>query len=186
MHTFPLSFERYRRFFTEGVALAITGHHASDPDDLAPPHVKHRSRLHWWRAEQIVRQRKDVPLGATPLIQDERVDRLTETSIGHLLIVCHGVVCTPSRLRVLDGISLRVVQELCDKQGIPFREEHLSMVDVMCATEAMLTGTAFCLAGVSWLEGLKLPWPGPITQRLLTAFSEEVGLDIAGQFVTGR
>jgi hypothetical protein len=47
----------------------------------------------------------------------------------------------------------------------------------------MLCGTAFCLAGVRWFEGRELPWPGPLTQRLLAAWSAKVGVDIAGQML---
>src|SRR5580692_4663890 len=37
MVTYPLPFARYRRFFTEGVALALAGLQSSDPIDLMPP-----------------------------------------------------------------------------------------------------------------------------------------------------
>jgi branched-chain amino acid aminotransferase len=205
MHTFPLSLARYRRFFAEGAALAVAGHHAALPDDLAPPHVKHRSRLHWWRAEQIVRRRTDVPPGALALsvVPDPSLQRkrrreealayaagsdalITETAIGNVLAVRVGTVCTPPRGTVLDGISLRVVEGLCAGLGLPFREQPLSLAEAQSASEVMLTGTAFCLAGVRWLEGVELPHPGPITRRLLEAWSAEVGLDVAGAFLAAR
>src|SRR5262249_27243622 len=115
------------------------------------------------------------------LLADGPLGRLTETAIGHLLVVKGGVVCAPPRGTVLDGISLRVVEELCAEGGIPFAEAPLSLTDCASAGEAMLCGTAFCLAGVGWLEGIPLPWRGPITQRLLSAWSAQVGVDIAGQ-----
>jgi hypothetical protein len=48
----------------------------------------------------------------------------------------------------------------------------------------MLCGSAFCLAGVRWIAGHDIPWPGPITQKLLAAWGERVGMDIAGQFLS--
>lgn len=203
MHTFPLAFDRYRRFFTEGVSLAVVGHHTGDPDDLAPPRVKHRSRLHWWRADQLVRRRDDVPAGAIALLVDGRAAHgvsgsalsqpltscaarqgiVTETAIGHLLLVRGGAVVRPPRGSVLDGVSVRVVEELCGRLGLPFMEGAFTLADAQSADEAMLVGTAFCLAGVRWLEGATLPWPGPITSGLLRAWGDEVGLDIAGQFL---
>ena len=65
----------------------------------------------------------------------------------------------------------------------PFVEAPFTVADAQSAEEAMLTGTAFCLAGVRWLEGASLPWPRAVTSRLLAAWSDDVGVDIAGQFM---
>ena len=178
MHSFPLSFSRYRHFFTDGVALAVVGSHGGS--DLAPAHVKHRSRLHWWRAGHRLRQRADVPPGALALLTGPG-GHVTETAIGNLLVVRDGVVTTPPAGEVLDGISLRVVRELCAELGVPFAEAYLKLDDLRLASEAMLCGTAFCLAGVSWVEGNRIAWPGPVTERLQRAWSEEVGLDVVAQ-----
>lgn len=182
MHTLPLALHRYARFFREGVVLAVAGSHAAHPDDLVPPAVKQRSRLHWWRAEQIVRRRTDLPGGAVALLSDG-AGNLTETAIGHVLLVRDGAVCVPPRGTVLDGISLGVVAGLCARLGVPVVERPLPLTEVPRASEALLCGTAFGLAGVRWLEGTVLPWPGPLTRRLLAAWSAEVGVDIAGQFL---
>jgi branched-chain amino acid aminotransferase len=184
LHTFGLPLARYRRFFSEGIALALAGSHASAEDDLAPAHVKHRSRLHWWRAEHLLRQRGDLPAGTLPLLTED--GRLTETAVGNLLIVRDGVVYTPPPGRVLDGISLRVVRELCGELGIALAHSPLTPADLVAASEAMLCGTAFCLAGVSWFEGHAIPWPGPITRRLLAAWSDRVGLDVAAQVLAAQ
>jgi branched-subunit amino acid aminotransferase/4-amino-4-deoxychorismate lyase len=183
MHTFGLPLPRYAPFFQQGVSLAVAGHHAAHPDDLAPPAVKHRSRLHWWRADRLLRRRGDVPAGAVALLLDAPGGAVTETAIGHVLLVRGGTVVAPPAGTVLDGISLRVVRELCAALGMPYAEQRLTLSDARGAEEAMLTGTAFCLAGVRWLEGVELPWPGPVTRRLLAAWSEAVGVDIAGQFL---
>jgi branched-subunit amino acid aminotransferase/4-amino-4-deoxychorismate lyase len=182
MHTVPLSRARYQHFFTEGVALALGGHHGAHPDDLAPPRFKHRSRLHWWRANHLLRQRTDVPERAIPVLLDGPDGPLTETAIGNLLAVLDGVVTTPPRGTVLDSISVKVVEELCDLLTIPFHERRLTLGEVQSASEIMLTGTAFCLAGVRWLEGIEIPCPGPITRALLGEWSRMVNMDIVGQF----
>ncbi len=181
LHTFPLPFARYARFFSEGIALALAGSHAAG-DDLLPCRAKHRSRLHWWRADHLLRQRPDVPSGALALVLDHE-GRLTETAIGNLLVVRAGAVLTPPAAGVLDGISLHVVRELCAGLGVPFAEQPLSPADLAGADEAMLCGTAFCLAGVRWFEGHTLPWPGPLTLRLLAAWSDLVGVDVAAQML---
>jgi branched-chain amino acid aminotransferase len=185
MHTAVIPFERYRWFFSDGIALDIPGAHGYADDDLAPPGVKHRSRLHWWRADQLVNNRAGNdpgPRSRLALLRDCR-GNLTETAIGNLLLVCDGTVLTPSQ-GVLDSLSLRFVAKLCEEQEIRFRADDLRLEDCIHASEAMLCGSAFCLAGVRWIAGHDIPWPGPITRRLLAAWSERVGLDIAAQMLS--
>jgi branched-subunit amino acid aminotransferase/4-amino-4-deoxychorismate lyase len=187
MHTFPLSFARYRPFFTDGVSLAVVEHHAY------MPHVKQRSRLHWWRAERM------VPKGSVPILLNPQTGCFTETAIGNLLVVRDGIVSTPPRGTVLDSISVRVVKEICGELRIPFEECRLTFADMQAASEVMLAGTAFCLAGVRSLEKGDIPnmtplcqlmnvpffWPvpGPVLQRLLAVWSDKVDLDVWAQFV---
>jgi D-alanine transaminase len=110
---------------------------------------------------------------------------VTETAGANFLIDRDGTVMSPPGESVLGGISLRVVRELCRKMGIAFEERALTLYDCLNADEAMLTNTVFCLAGVSRINGLPLAWPGPVFQRLLEAWSEEIGLDIQRQIVGG-
>src|SRR5205809_1129545 len=72
---------------------------------------------------------------------------LAETSVANFLAVIDGVVVSPPRETVLDGISLRVTRELCGALGIAFAEAPLTLADVHRTSEALLTGTGFCLAG---------------------------------------
>src|SRR5205085_190787 len=136
------------------------------PAACIDPRVKHRSRLHWWRALHEVRHREP---GAWALLQG--LDgHVTETAAANFLIVRAGHVFTPPRSAVLDGISLRITEQLCGDLGIPFAERLLTVADCQTADEALLTGSAFCLAGVSRLNGAELPWPGPVTEALAAAW----------------
>jgi len=47
----------------------------------------------------------------------------------------------------------------------------------------MLSCTSYCLAAVSHINGQALPWPGPIFEKLLAAWSDSVGLDIRSQIL---
>src|SRR5438067_13497413 len=95
------------------------------------------------------------------------------------------MVVSPPRSSIIVGVSLRVVEELCAELRIPFAERPLTVAECQAADEALLTGTAFCVAGVRRLGGAALPWPGPVWRRLLAAWSERVGVDVEGQ-ITGR
>jgi branched-chain amino acid aminotransferase len=180
MHTFPLPFERYRSYFQDGARLVMPSiRHV--PPVCVDPKIKQRSRMHWWLAEQEVHQ---VDPSASALLLDLN-GHVTETAGANFLLVRAGTVVSPPGESVLGGISLRVVRDLCRRLGIDFEERALTVYDCLNADEAMLTNTAFCLAGVSRINGLPIAWPGPVFQRLLEAWSEEIGLDIQGQIAGG-
>jgi branched-subunit amino acid aminotransferase/4-amino-4-deoxychorismate lyase len=176
MHTFPLPFARYRQLFEEGARLVVP---AIRNKTAVDPRAKMRSRMQWWIAEQ---QARDVDPAAWALLLDES-GHVTESAAANLLIVRDGGVMSPPRTMILNGISLRVVEELCGELAIPFSERALTLAECQSADEAMLTGTAFCLAGVRSIHGVLLHWPGPVTHRLLAAWSERVGVTIERQFL---
>jgi branched-chain amino acid aminotransferase len=178
MHTFPLPYARYRSLFTEGATLAVPPTRPV-PADCIDPRAKMRSRMHWWIAEQ---QAKEIEAGASALLLDA-AGHVTETAAANIAIVKNGTVLTPPRDTVLNGVSLRVVEELCGELGIPFAERPLTLAECQSADEAMLTCTSYCVAGVRRLDGVELRWPGPIWRRLLAAWSERVGLDVEAQIL---
>ena len=92
---------------------------------------------------------------------------------------------TPPRDTVLAGISLRVTEELCKELNIGFEERHLSLDDCLAADEAMLSSTPFCLAGVSRINGVPLPWPGPVFETLLAGWDSCAGLNVRRQIWPG-
>jgi branched-subunit amino acid aminotransferase/4-amino-4-deoxychorismate lyase len=180
LHTFPLPFARYARLFREGARLVVPATRQVPPASI-DPHIKQRSRLHWWRAEQVAR---DVdPLASALLLDADGF--VTETAFANLLVVRGGRVLTPPRAGVLGGVSLQVVEELCHELGIAFEERPLRLDDCRAADEAMLSCTSFCLAGVSHVQGTALAFPGLVFERLLGAWGEKVGLDVRAQIPAG-
>jgi branched-chain amino acid aminotransferase len=186
MHSFPLPLDRYQSYFREGIVLGVPIQRVVNPLGLIAPQVKHRSRFLWWIADHAQRRRTDMPPETVALLADAEDDSLLETAIGNLLVVKEGTVRTPWSDTVLDGISLQVVKELCGDLAIPFEEETITLDTCRDADEAMLCGSAFCLAGVRQIESHTFPWPGRIFQRLLSKWSEIVGVDIGRQILSSR
>ena len=96
MHTITLAKERYRRFFTEGVTLAVAGTWSTGGELAVVPHrVKHRSRLHWWMAEKAIRDPANpfycpgIGPGAIPVLWGEHGE-LADTPVGSVLVVVRG------------------------------------------------------------------------------------------------
>jgi branched-subunit amino acid aminotransferase/4-amino-4-deoxychorismate lyase len=109
-------------------------------------------------------------------------DCVLETAIANFLAVFDGVVVSPPRNHVLDGISLRVTQELCASAGVGWAERPIGVGELSTATEAMLTGTGFGIAGVRSVDMVALPWPGPVFTKLLAAWSGLVGAPLDSPF----
>jgi branched-subunit amino acid aminotransferase/4-amino-4-deoxychorismate lyase len=167
MHTMPLPAARYARFFTEGVTLAVAGLHATDPCDIRPAGVKHRSRLHWWLASRATHDS-----GAVPVLLDNGT---ADTPIGGILAVIGDTVVRPEVGTVLESISVKVVRELCGRVGLGFTSGPLDFRTLgRDVTELMLAGSGFGLAGVRRFGEREFNWPGPVFRKLQEAWADLV------------
>jgi len=180
MHTFPLRLQRYARHVWQGAHLIVPRTRQTLRTSI-DPRIKHRSRLHWWVASGEAQQMED---GAWALLLDAN-EHVTETAAANFLIVKDGILLTPSRTEILGGISLLTVKEICQEKGIPFEEQPITLRDCLEADEALLTGTAFCLAGVSRIGAASIPWPGKFFEKLIEAWNQRAGLDIRAQILSG-
>lgn len=177
IHPERLDQERYAATVNEGASLLIAdGRHV--PAASVPPEIKHRSRLFWRVAEIEVNGRQP---GASALLLDPD-GYLTETASANLLLVIEGVVCSPRRSRVLPGISLQVIEELCGPAHLPFEERDLTREDLAVASEAMVTSTPYGVAPVRQIEGRSFTAPGPAFLRLTEAWRHELGFDPHAEF----
>jgi branched-chain amino acid aminotransferase len=182
IHSFPIPFRLFARLFTEGAHL-VTPSTRHVPPECVDPKIKNRSRLHWWLAEQEAHL---VDPKAMPLLLDLG-GNLTETSGSNVLLVKDGVVLSPAPRNILLGVSRKTVMELCAQLGIRFVERDLQLHDALTADEIFLTTTPYCMAPVTRVNGLPIGSgtpAGPVFERLLKAWSEQVGVDIRAQ-VTG-
>ncbi|MBI2805985.1 MAG: aminotransferase class IV [Planctomycetes bacterium] len=178
VHTFPLAFEIWARKMREG-AHVVTPSIRHVPPQCFDPKMKYRSRMHYFLADQEARL---VDPDASALLLD--LDgNITETSAANFMIVEKGTLVSPTTVNTLPGISRAMVIELAHKLGIAFVERDLQVYNVMNAEEAFLTSTPYCMMPVTRINGVPIGTgaPGPVFRRLLAAWSEAVGLDIAQQ-----
>ena len=184
IHTFPLPFHLWRRYYTEGVHV-VTPSIRHVPPQCVDPKIKCRSRMHWWLAD---RQTHRVDPKAVSLCLD--LDgNVTETSGANFLIARNGRVIHPSRRHILWGVSMDTVRQLCGELGIGFEEAELQVYDVVNADEAYLASTPFGIAPVTRINGIPIGSgkpDGPILKRLTAAWSKRVGLDIVEQICSDR
>ena len=112
---------------------------------------------------------------------------LTEGRGSNLFLVKDGVVSTPQGQFVLEGITRGVVMDLATGLDFPVAEQDLDLFDAYTADEAFLTSTSLCICPVSSVNGAEIGKggvPGPITQRLMAAFSDLTGMDYVAQYLT--
>jgi branched-chain amino acid aminotransferase len=148
----------------------------SIPSRFLDPKAKTRTRLHY---ELANRQAARLQPGAWAVLLDEH-GYLTEGTSCNFFIVARGELLTPPAHDILRGVSRGHIFELADELGLPCRESNLEPYDVLQADEAFLTASSFCLLPVTRFEGRAVGdgQVGPITRRLLNAWSAEVGVDI--------
>jgi len=175
-----IAFEKHAKFFRIGTHLVVPSvRHI--PAQCIDPRVKHDARLFMHMADREAR-RLDPESGALML---DIYGNVAELTVANLFIVKRGAVITPNLRNCLPGISRQVVLELCGKLGMPAFERDIQMFDVYNADEAFQTATSYCMLPISRINTRHL-WkkiPGPVTERLLAAYTEEIGVDIAEQYV---
>lgn len=106
---------------------------------------------------------------------------VAENSVANFFIVRDGTVMTPPEGNILEGVTRKVVFELCDQLDIPLLEQNFTMYDVAQADECFLTSSAICAMPVREIDSFqpKGSLPGPITSHLIKAFAEETGFDFS-------
>lgn len=176
--TSPMDLRGWARYYTEG-CHAVTSFSRAIPAQSLDARIKNRSRLFYTLADTEARM---VDPEAQVVILDTD-GNVSENKGGNIFAVIDGEVRTPSTENCLAGISRQTVIELAQDLGLRVREARLQTYDFYTAEEVFFTSTPYCIMPATRFNGLTVGdgQVGPITKRLLTAWSERVGVDIAGQ-----
>ena len=179
VHGFPLKFSDWADQFDSGVSVYISDHRQT-PANCWPAELKCRSRMHYYLADQ---QARTCEPGARAVLLDQE-GFVGEASTANIVIYfkSQGVLSPPME-KVLPGVSVAVVRELCSKLGVAFTERDLTVEELRSADEVWLSSTSICLLPVVKCDGAPVAdgKPGPVYRRVLSAWGELVGIDIAEQ-----
>lgn len=165
-------------FYTDG-CHAVTSVSRAVPAQSLDAKVKNRSRLAYTLADAEARL---VDPQAQCVILD--VDGyVAENKGGNIFAWVDGELRTPTAENCLDGVSRRTVLALARQLGIPVRETRLQMYELYTAEEVFFTSTPYCIMPATRFNGLPVGdgRVGPVSQQLLTAWSDLVGVDIVQQ-----
>ncbi|HRW10287.1 MAG TPA: aminotransferase class IV [Caldilineaceae bacterium] len=178
IHTAPLILTDWARFYTEG-CHAVTPFSRAVPPEALDARIKNRSRMAYTLAEMEV---KLVDPQAQSILLDIH-GNVAENKGGNFFIVSEGVLKTPHARSALAGVSRATVLELAAQLAIPVAVTDFQPYDIYTADEAFFTSTPYCIMPATKFNGLPVGdgQVGPLTQRLLAAWSELVGIDIVAQ-----
>ena len=177
----PLPFKQRATLFRDGITAIIPSVRRTPPEALSP-RAKSHNYLNLILADMEVRAQTP---DAWAVLLDTN-GNLCEGMGSNIFLVRDGRLRTPRERYVLPGISRQTVIELAGELGIAVEEADLDMYDATTADEAFVTSTSLCICPVSSIGGAQIgdgTVPGPVTKRLLNAYSELVGCDIAGQYL---
>ena len=177
----PLPFAARARYYRDGLSVVIPSIRRTPPECMSP-RVKVHNYINLLLADQEVKAQNP---DAFSILLDIN-GNVAEGLGSNFFIVKDRVVITPKEQYVLAGISRETVIELAQGLNVEIREADIDLYDVYTADEAFVTSTSFCLCSVSSINGSTIgdgDVPGPVTNRLQTAYSDLVGIDIVKQYL---
>jgi len=168
----------YGPLYRSGIHAIITAQR-SVPAHLIDPKVKNRSRIYYQMANL---QAQAVDAKAWALLTDDH-GLITEGSGANFFIVRKGRVYTPPGRNILLGITRAAALELLKEMAIPTSEEDFGLYEVTNADEAFFTATSFGIMPCTRINGQPIGdgQVGNVTTKLISAWSEMVGVDIVAQ-----
>lgn len=144
--------------------------------------LKHYSRLNFVLASIEVAR---IDPAASPILLDGN-GNVTEGNAFNVFVVTDGAIRTPKSTSILQGVTRQVIMELADEMSNPVIEDDLQPYDLYTADEVFFTRTTPRIIPVSQIDNRTIgsQFPGPVTEKLLGAHSDLVGVDIVGQIRT--
>lgn len=178
IYCISIGFEEFARDYVDGVKLVIPSTRRIPPQCLEPK-AKINNKMNHNIAMFEARQ---ADPRAIPLMLD--LDgNISESNAHNFFLVMDGKLCTPSNKNVLDGITKAVLFELAAKLEIEVMDGVFTPYDAYNAEEAFLASTSPIILPVQSINGVRptREAPGPVTRRLIRAWSDMVGVDIVVQ-----
>jgi branched-chain amino acid aminotransferase len=145
------------------------------PPDTLDPKLNCHSKLH-----EVIALVQALEAGADEALMLDPTGAVATCNATNFFIVRGGEVWTSTGMYCMNGITRRLVLELCRAADIGHAERPFSLTDVYGADEAFVTGTFGGLTPVTQVDGRTIgDGPGPVTARLSDLYRELVATDVA-------
>jgi branched-chain amino acid aminotransferase len=156
-----------RELYEKGMSVIIASVIRNHPNALSP-RIKSLNYLN-----NILAKIEAIDAGVPEAVMMNHEGNVAECTADNLFIVKNGVVYTPTTYDgILEGVTRKVLIELCRKHDIPIVEKTLQRHDLYVADEFFLTGSGAEVIPVTKIDGRPVGngTPGPISKRLIEAF----------------
>ncbi|MDP8902100.1 MAG: aminotransferase class IV [Actinomycetota bacterium] len=159
-----------------GVRLFTSTVRRPTPDTL-DQRLNSHSKLH-----EVVALLQALEAGADEALMLDPTGAVATCNATNFFVVRRGEVWTSTGHYNLNGITRRMVIELCKADGIPVSERPFSLTEVYDADEAFVTGTFGGLTPVVGVDGRTIGSGamGPTTRRLNGLYAEVVSHSVSG------
>ena len=173
----PVPFKRFAKYYSSGIHAIISSVRGIPPE-CVDARIKTYSRLNYVLADLEVKAQDPA---AYALLLDTK-GNLTEGTTNNLFLVSAGRLFT-AKHNVLWGVTRQTVIDLAQELRIPTIEGDFTPYDLYTADEAFLSITSGVILPIAVVNGTRITEtiPGPITAKLLKAFSDKVGVDVIKQ-----
>jgi branched-chain amino acid aminotransferase len=147
------------------------------PPDTLDQRLNSHSKLH-----EVVALLQALEAGADEALMLDPTGAVATCNATNFFVVRRGEVWTSTGHYNLNGITRRMVIELCKADGISVSERPFSLTDVYDADEAFVTGTFGGLTPVIGVDGRTIGsgGMGPTTRRLNGLYAEAVSRSVSG------
>lgn len=156
-----------QEMYEKGMSLITSSVIRMHPNSLSP-RIKSLNYLN-----NILAKIEAVDAGVPEAVMLNHEGNVAECTGDNIYIVRGGQVQTPCTSDgILEGVTRRVMIELCGRLSIPCLEKTLQRLDLYIADECFLSGTAAEVVPVTRIDGRTIGAgaPGPITRKLIDAF----------------
>jgi branched-chain amino acid aminotransferase len=146
------------------------------PPDTLDQRLNSHSKLH-----EVVALLQALEAGADEALMLDPTGAVATCNATNFFVVRRGEVWTSTGHYNLNGITRRMVIELCKADGIPLSERPFSLTEVYDADEAFVTGTFGGLTPVIGVDGRTIGsgGMGPMTRRLNGLYAEAVSSSVS-------
>jgi len=146
------------------------------PPDTLDQRLNSHSKLH-----EVVALLQALQAGADEALMLDPTGAVATCNATNFFIVRRGEVWTSTGHYSLNGITRRMVIELCEAEGIPVKERPFSLTDVYDADEAFVTGTFGGLTPVIKVDGRAIGAGamGRTTRRLNDLYARAVSRSVS-------
>ena len=178
----PLPLAARAKHYRDGIQIITPSVRRVAPE-MASPRAKTHNYLNFVLGDlEVAAQNPD----ALSVLLDKN-GNLAEGKGSNVFLVRGHRLITPKEKYVLPGVSRSVTMELGRKLGLEVEEGDIDLFDAYNADEAFITSTSFCICPIQSINGRKpsvLDMPGPVTKKLITAYTELVDFDWYSQYLS--